>query len=180
MRYNFDADRPVVSIIKRKSWLPLLRRLSDTVTSWRCTVGLETKHQFLTIALKCKAVPPHATEALGGGRRYSSYSFSTSALNGGEWSASHPDRALPPGKGPPVPIVQEAGWVLEPVWAQRLEEKFFRLCRGSNLHRPVVQPIQRLSYPALTMALQAVKFRFPPSALFYTLQKIKSIVVRCY
>jgi hypothetical protein len=32
-------------------------------------------------------------------------------------------RALPPGKGPPVPIVQEAGWETEPVWTQRLEEK---------------------------------------------------------
>jgi hypothetical protein len=42
---------------------------------------------------------------------YSSYSFTTSALDGGEWSASRPCRALPPGKGPPVPIVQEAGWV---------------------------------------------------------------------
>jgi len=30
---------------------------------------------------------------------------------------------LPPGKGPPVPIVQEAGWAREPVWTQRLEEK---------------------------------------------------------
>jgi hypothetical protein len=28
----------------------------------------------------------------------------------GEWSASRPGRALPPGKGPPVPIAQEAGW----------------------------------------------------------------------
>jgi hypothetical protein len=28
-----------------------------------------------------------------------------------------------PGKGPPVPIVQEAGWAPEPVWTQRLEEK---------------------------------------------------------
>jgi hypothetical protein len=27
--------------------------------------------------------------------------------------------------GPPVPIVQEAGWAPEPVWTQRLEEKFF-------------------------------------------------------
>jgi hypothetical protein len=27
----------------------------------------------------------------------------------GEWSASRPGRALPPGKGPPVPTVQEAG-----------------------------------------------------------------------
>jgi hypothetical protein len=31
---------------------------------------------------------------------------------------------LPPGKGPPVPIVQEAGWAPEPVWTQRLEEKY--------------------------------------------------------
>jgi len=30
-------------------------------------------------------------------RRYSSYSFSTSALEGGKWSASRPGRALPPG-----------------------------------------------------------------------------------
>jgi hypothetical protein len=29
-----------------------------------------------------------------------------------------------PGKGPPVPIVQGAGWAPEPVWTQRLEEKF--------------------------------------------------------
>jgi hypothetical protein len=49
-------------------------------------------------------------------RRYSSYSFSTSALDGGEWSASRPGRALAPGKGPPVPTVQEAGWASEPVW----------------------------------------------------------------
>jgi hypothetical protein len=58
-----------------------------------------------------------------GGRRYSSYSFLTSELDGGEWSASRPGRALPPGKGPPVPIEQEAGWAPEPVWTQRLEEK---------------------------------------------------------
>jgi hypothetical protein len=44
---------------------------------------------------------------------------------GGEWSASRPGRALPPGKGPPVPIVQEAGLTPEPVWTQRLQEKFF-------------------------------------------------------
>jgi hypothetical protein len=53
-----------------------------------------------------------------GERRYSSYSFSTSALDGGEWSASRPGRVLPPGKWPPVPIVQEAGWAPEPVWTQ--------------------------------------------------------------
>jgi hypothetical protein len=75
-------------------------------------------------------------------RRYSPYS-STSALDGGKLSASHPARALAKGKGPPVPIVQEAGWAPEPVWTQRLEEKSFCLRRGSNLDRPVVQPVAR-------------------------------------
>jgi hypothetical protein len=36
-----------------------------------------------------------------------------------------PAALLPPGKGPPIPIVQEAGWAPEPVWTQRLEEKSF-------------------------------------------------------
>jgi hypothetical protein len=60
-----------------------------------------------------------------GEKRYSSYSFTTSALDGGELSASRPGRALARGKGPPVPTVQEAGWAPEPVWTQRLEEKSF-------------------------------------------------------
>jgi hypothetical protein len=56
-------------------------------------------------------------------QRYSSYSFSTSALDGGEQSASCPGRALPPGKGPPAPVVQEAGWAPELVWTQMIEGK---------------------------------------------------------
>jgi hypothetical protein len=40
-----------------------------------------------------------------GKRRYSSYSFLTLALNGSEWSVSHPGHALPPGKGQKVSIV---------------------------------------------------------------------------
>jgi hypothetical protein len=82
----------------------------------------------------------HSLEALGGDRRYSSCSFTTSALGGGEWSASRPGRALPPGKGPPVPIVQEAGWAPEPVWTQRLEEKSFA---SAGDRTPVVQPVVR-------------------------------------
>jgi hypothetical protein len=46
--------------------------------------------------------------------------FFTSALDGGEWLASRRGRALAPEKGPPVPIVQEAGRAPEPVWTQRL------------------------------------------------------------
>jgi hypothetical protein len=53
---------------------------------------------------------------------YSSYSFTNSALDGGEWSASRPGRYLAPGKGPHVPTLREAGWTSEPVWTQRLEE----------------------------------------------------------
>jgi hypothetical protein len=59
-----------------------------------------------------------AHEGVGGGERYSSYSYLTSALDGCEWSALRPGRALPP-----VPIWQEAGWAPEPVWTQGLEEK---------------------------------------------------------
>jgi hypothetical protein len=72
-------------------------------------------------------------KALGGERKYSPYSFSTSALDESEWSVSSPGRALAPGKGPLVPTVQEAGWAPEPVWTQRLEEKSFRLYRESPL-----------------------------------------------
>jgi hypothetical protein len=37
----------------------------------------------------------------------------------------HVSAALCPWEEPTVPIVQEAGWAPEPVWTQRLEEKFF-------------------------------------------------------
>jgi hypothetical protein len=70
----------------------------------------------MTTKPKKKTVPQHTYGGEGGGGMCISYSFMTSAVDGDEWSASHPDRALPPGKGPPIPIVQEAGWVPEPVW----------------------------------------------------------------
>jgi hypothetical protein len=74
---------------------------------------------------------------------YSSYSFLTSAIDGGEWSAPRSGRDLPWGKDTPVPIVQEAGWASEPVWTQRLHEKSFAPCRGSNPDRPIVQSVVR-------------------------------------
>jgi hypothetical protein len=52
--------------------------------------------------------------------RYSSYSFLTSTLYGGEWLASRHLLVLAP-----VPIVQKAVWAPEPVWTQRLEENSF-------------------------------------------------------
>jgi hypothetical protein len=42
-------------------------------------------------------------------RRYSSYSFTTSAHDGGEWSGSRLDLALPPGKDPRHTLYRRLG-----------------------------------------------------------------------
>jgi hypothetical protein len=83
-------------------------------------------------------VPLHATEAPKEKR-----AIAPTHIDGREWSASRLVRALVPGEEPSVPTMQEAVWAPEPVWTQRLEEKSFRLCRGSNINRPVVQPVAR-------------------------------------
>jgi hypothetical protein len=44
-----------------------------------------------------------------GGEDVYYYSFLTSALNGGEWSASRPSRALPQGKDPRYPLDRRLG-----------------------------------------------------------------------
>jgi hypothetical protein len=44
---------------------------------------------------KVKSDPATRHGGAWGERRYSSYSFLTSALDGSEWSASRPGRALP-------------------------------------------------------------------------------------
>jgi hypothetical protein len=80
---------------------------------------------------------------LGGDEVYSSYSFSTSALDGGEWSASHPGRALTPGERTPGTHCT-GGWV-GPRAGLDTEVRGKILCprRGSNPDCPVVQPVVR-------------------------------------
>jgi hypothetical protein len=101
-------------------------------------------------------------EALGGERRYSSYSFTTSALDGNEWSAPLPSRVLPP-----VPIVLEAGWAPEPVWTQRLEEKSFAPAGDRT-------PIARSSSHINTLPLESAsllwnqQFRFAEGHFLWT------------
>jgi hypothetical protein len=56
------------------------------------------------VYVKQKSCPATRHGGTRGERRYSSYSFLTSVLDGGEWSLSRPGRALPPGKEPPIPI----------------------------------------------------------------------------
>jgi hypothetical protein len=92
--------------------------------------------------IKAKAVPLHATKALGGDEVWLLLILYLGTL-WGEWLASRPGRALAEGKVSPVPIVQEAGLAPELVWTQRLEEKFSFLCRRSNVDCSVVQPVAR-------------------------------------
>jgi hypothetical protein len=75
-------------------------------------------------------------------RRYSSYSFTTSTLDGGEWSASRPGRALPREKD--LGTQWTGGWV-GPRAGLDTEARGKILClwRGSNPDRPVVQPVAR-------------------------------------
>jgi hypothetical protein len=72
-----------------------------------------------------------------GERRCSSYSFSTSALDGGEWSASRPGRALPPGERTPG-THYTGGWVGPRAGLDAgARRKILCLCWGSNPSRPV-------------------------------------------
>jgi len=67
------------------------------------------------------------------------YSSMTAALEGGKWSAARPGRTLPP-----VPILQEAGWALGPVWTGGKS----RPHRDSIPDHPSrSQSLYRLSYP---------------------------------
>jgi hypothetical protein len=105
-------------------------------------------------------------ETLGGERRYSSYSFSTSALDRGEWSASRPGRALPRGKDPQYPLDRRLGGP-----QSRSGHRGKILCprRGSNPDRPVVQPVVR-HYTA--WATPAPPYTFTPRFLLSKYQAL--------
>jgi hypothetical protein len=91
-----------------------------------------------------------ATRLWGAGKimRYSSYSFFTSALEGGEWSASRPGRALSLGEKPRYPTDKRLGGSQVGLEA---EDRGRNLCpcRGSNPGLPVrCRSLYWLSYPA--------------------------------
>jgi hypothetical protein len=111
--------------------------MSESKVYIKSKFGISNVTIIHTVKVK---LPHHRHAGDKGERRYSSYSFLTSALDGSEWSASQPGCSLPPGKGPLVPTVQEAGWASEVVWTERLEEKFFASARNPT---PVTQSIAR-------------------------------------
>jgi hypothetical protein len=88
--------------------------------------------------VKMQSCPATRHEGAWGERRYSSYSFLTSELDRGAWSATPSDRALPWGKDPPPPVNWTEGWV-GPRASLDAEArgKILCLCRGPNPGRPV-------------------------------------------
>jgi hypothetical protein len=120
----------------------VMKLMADSIRVMLSTI------QFRTFCLPVKQrCPPTCHGGAWGERRYSSYSYLSLALDGGEWSASRPGRALPPGKEPPVPIGQEAGWAPVPVWTQRLGEKSSASVGDRNLGHPArSQSLYWLSY----------------------------------
>jgi hypothetical protein len=99
--------------------------------------------------VESKVVPLRPIEAHLDDRRYSSCSFLTSALEGGEWSASRPGPRFTPGERAPGTHCT-GGWV-GPRAGMDTEgrEKILCLCLGSNPGRPVrSQTLYWLSYRA--------------------------------
>jgi hypothetical protein len=81
-----------------------------------------------------------------GERRYSSYSYLTSALDGGEWSASRPGRAILGERTPGTHWI--GGWVGPRAGLDAgARRKILCPCRGSNPDRPArSQTLYCLSY----------------------------------
>jgi hypothetical protein len=131
--YNTSLFLLFTDVINRNQKISCLIMFKDIITA--CSEN----HVRLRNALKAKTVPQHATKE----RKYSSYSFSTSALDGVGWSASRPGRTLAPGKGPPGNHCT-GGWVCSRAGLDtEATGKILCLCRESNLERPVVQPVAR-------------------------------------
>jgi hypothetical protein len=93
-----------------------------------------------------------------------------------------PAALVSPGKGPPVPIVQEAGWAPEPVWTQRLEEKSFAPpgIEPRSPGRPArSQTLYCLSYPGSNLKMYLRKIVFVCLDYIYLLQnKVQLRAVR--
>jgi hypothetical protein len=117
----------------------------------------ESTHLENTI--KAKAGPLHAMEAQGE-RMYSSYSFTTSALDGGEWSASRLGRALPPGKDPRYPLYRRLGGPQSQSGHTDWRRNFLPLpgIERRSPGRPVHSQTQyRLSYPGSFLKIRALR-----------------------
>jgi hypothetical protein len=98
-----DGCNEALNVWEAKWWIQ--REEGGRSVQWEGAVtGTERIHSTL-IVLNVLSGPVTRHGGALGERIYSSYSLFTSALEGGEWSASRPGRALPLGIEPPVPVV---------------------------------------------------------------------------
>jgi hypothetical protein len=100
---------------------------SQTAIQTTTSIGINSINGILLYSCLIWLSCAHHAGAKGE-RRYSSYSFFTSAVDGAEQLASRPGRALP-WEGLLVSTGKEDGWASELVWKQTLEEKFFASAR---------------------------------------------------
>jgi hypothetical protein len=122
---NSEDKKNLIVIFSRNPWNIL-----------RTPKGFEN-HRLGTTGIKKQSSPDTRHGGAWGERRYSSYSFSTSALDGGEWSASLPRETIPG-------THCTGGWVgLRAGLDTDVRGKILCPCQGSNSDRPVVQSVVR-------------------------------------
>jgi hypothetical protein len=105
--------RKVLTSVQKHGKMQKEEMRQTLLTNWFMLVPPMTvilMNQVVCELLKGKVIPLRSIEAHLGDMRYSSYSFLTLALEGGDQSASHPSRALPPGgKSPRYPLYKRLG-----------------------------------------------------------------------
>jgi hypothetical protein len=129
--------------VLRRVFVPVM----DTVTGgWRH----RTMRSSIICKKKCSATSMQVTRGTG------STAPTHCWLRWGWVVKATPRPRFTPGKGPPVPIVQETGWASKPVWTQRLEEKSFATARD---RAPVDESVVRQywqNYPSSYTCTQNV------------------------
>jgi hypothetical protein len=123
-----------------KKWIKCL----DVPCGFKSFHAPTTKTAFLAMSEKKKVKQSRYTPwGVWGERGHSSYSFTTSTLDRGEWSASRPGRAFTPGERTPGTHCT-VGWMGPRAGLDtEARGKILCPCRGSNPDRPVVQPVVR-------------------------------------
>jgi hypothetical protein len=132
-------------------WEPEISQVHNNTMFHGCVENFSTmkSHQktifpfsFFVLASRGKSSPATRHEGAWGERRYSSYSFLTSALDGGVVSVTPRPRFTPGERTPGTHCT--GGWVgLRAGLDTEATGKILCPCRGSNLDRPVVQPVAR-------------------------------------
>jgi hypothetical protein len=120
-----------------ETWQRYSRKPTECSPHLQNVSSMSRRHEFCKTVRQFHKKPVEAQ----GDRRYSSYSLTTLAVDGGVCSASRPCCALPPGERPPHWI---GGWVGPSAGLDsEVRVKILCLCRRSNLDCPVVQSVTR-------------------------------------